>query len=315
MGATYMDFGTGTFHVDGDDPLTQEQVDEIWHHLPTTGAGWIEKKRPGKPAHFYVQQWDGAKVFDLGPVEHGVKGVSYDVQHGKKKPKHATKKKAVKARRAHAAKKSPRELQRDIDEALAKRDVDDVVVKPRAVPDITLRPAADDTYAVLPVAATDAIRMRLRRAGIGHFLGFDPKSAADRAEIERRIAEHVGKDLTVAWDRRRASRSHATKSDASGFSSPRIPSFAEQVDLTKKVQAQLPTVIEVGGRKFRVTRNHNELRFFEQYPKYGAPGDSAHVQILREDVATAPVLPMQYQDRKLAARFVDIVKATLKQIP
>jgi hypothetical protein len=317
MGATYMDFSTGTFHVDGDDPLTQDQVDSIWYHLGTTGAGWVERGR------FYVQQYDGAKVFDLGPVAAGVKGVSQVTRFGGKKPSHmqgfgkkshATKKKAVRPRRAHATKKSPRDLQRDIDEVLAKRDIDDTLVKPRAEPDIILRPAADETFAVTPVAATDAVRLRLRRAGINHFLGFDPKSATDRAEIERRIADRVGNDLTIAWDRRRASRSHATKASGSGSSSPRIPSLAEQIELAKKVQAQLPAVIEVGGRKFRVTRNHNELRFFEQYPRYGAPGDSAHVQILREDVATAPVLPMAYQDRKLAAKFLDIVRATLRSV-
>lgn len=64
---------------------------------------------------------------------------------------------------------------------------------------ITLRPATDGTYAVASNGTTPEATARLRRAGIGHFLGFDPKSPADRAEIERRIAEHVGADLAVAW--------------------------------------------------------------------------------------------------------------------
>lgn len=117
MGATYVNFGTGTFHVDGDDPLTQDQVDEVWYRLPTTGAGWVEK------GHYFVQQYDGAKVFDLGPVAAGVKDVSDKTQqsgytHGHKR-QHATKKKAVKARRVHAKKKSPVQLQREIDAVLA----------------------------------------------------------------------------------------------------------------------------------------------------------------------------------------------------
>lgn len=65
--------------------------------------------------------------------------------------------------------------------------------------DVTLTPATDGTYASLARGRTDEITARLRRAGLGWFLGFDPKSAADRAEVERRIAEHAGADLTVSW--------------------------------------------------------------------------------------------------------------------
>jgi len=107
MGSTYMDFGTGTFHVDGDGPLTQDQVDSVWRKLPTTGAGWIERGR------LLVQQWDGAKVFDLGLVERGVKGVSdaarmkgYGVRGGGG------------AEGGGGSKKSPAQLQREIDDAL-----------------------------------------------------------------------------------------------------------------------------------------------------------------------------------------------------
>lgn len=66
--------------------------------------------------------------------------------------------------------------------------------------DVVLTPAADGTYAIAAYGATGEVTRRLRRAGIGHFLGFDPKSATDRAEVERRIAEHAGADLTVAWE-------------------------------------------------------------------------------------------------------------------
>lgn len=65
--------------------------------------------------------------------------------------------------------------------------------------DIILRPADDGTYAIASESSTPEAHARLRRAGLGHFLGFDPKSAADRAEVERRIAEHAGADLSVAW--------------------------------------------------------------------------------------------------------------------
>ena len=76
MGTTYMDFGSGVFHVDGDAPLTQAQVDSVWRNLPTTGASWIER------GHLFVQQFDGAKAFNLGPVAPGVKGVSHKVRLG-----------------------------------------------------------------------------------------------------------------------------------------------------------------------------------------------------------------------------------------
>ena len=99
MGTTYMDFGTGVFHVDGDAPLTQAQVDSVWRHLPTTGASWVERGR------LFAQQSDGAPAFNLGPVERGVKGVSADVRRN-----HATKKKPT----------APSQLDREIAEALSK---------------------------------------------------------------------------------------------------------------------------------------------------------------------------------------------------
>lgn len=89
MGTTYMDFSTGSFHVDGDAPLTQAQVDSVWRHLPTTGASWVER------GHLFVQQFDGAKAFDLGPVERGVKGTSDKARFGWHSTHH------------HATKKSP----------------------------------------------------------------------------------------------------------------------------------------------------------------------------------------------------------------
>ena len=110
-----MDFGSGVFHVDGDAPLTQEQVDAVWLHLPATGASWVER------GHLFVQQHDGATAFNLGPVEPGIKGVSDSIRlHGKagvKKSKthHSTRK----AQRHHATKKSPAQLDREIAEALA----------------------------------------------------------------------------------------------------------------------------------------------------------------------------------------------------
>lgn len=64
---------------------------------------------------------------------------------------------------------------------------------------VILKPADDGTYAIASHGATPEVNARLRRAGIGHFLGFDPKSADDRAEVERRIAVYVGADLAVTW--------------------------------------------------------------------------------------------------------------------
>jgi hypothetical protein len=84
MGTTYMDFGTGVFHVDGDAPLTQSQVDSVWRHLPTTGASWVER------GQLFVQQSDGATAFNLGTVARGVKGVSDKVRLGGHTRQHAT---------------------------------------------------------------------------------------------------------------------------------------------------------------------------------------------------------------------------------
>lgn len=67
------------------------------------------------------------------------------------------------------------------------------------MPDIILSPEVDGTYAIASRGTTPEANTRLRRAGIGHFLGFDPKSIADRAEVVRRIAEYAGADLTVVW--------------------------------------------------------------------------------------------------------------------
>jgi len=77
MGATYMDFGSGSFYADGDGPLTQEQVDSVWRNLPTTGASWVDRGR------LYAQQFDGARAFDLGPVAPGVKVRGFDVARSK----------------------------------------------------------------------------------------------------------------------------------------------------------------------------------------------------------------------------------------
>jgi hypothetical protein len=115
MGTTYMDFGTGSFHVDGDAPLTQDQVDSVWLHLPTTGASWVEK------GQLFAQQRDGAIAFNLGPVEPGISGVSAAVRlHGKAGVKKSKAHHSTRKARHHATKKkSPAQLQREIDAALA----------------------------------------------------------------------------------------------------------------------------------------------------------------------------------------------------
>ncbi len=71
--------------------------------------------------------------------------------------------------------------------------------------DVTLTPDADGTYTVLARATSpnatrrETVRRRLVAANFSWFLGFDPKSPADRAEVERRIGEFAGTDITIAW--------------------------------------------------------------------------------------------------------------------
>lgn len=105
-----MNFSTGVFHVEGDGPLTQAQVDSVWRYLPTTGASWIEH------GNLFVQQFDGATAFNLGPVERGVKGVSAKVRV--RRGGHAKK-------RQHATKKSAAQLDAEIAEILRRYPFDD----------------------------------------------------------------------------------------------------------------------------------------------------------------------------------------------
>lgn len=61
--STWYSFESGVLFADGDGPLSQAQIDSIWHMLPTTGASWIER------GSLYVQDRDGGTVVCLGPVE------------------------------------------------------------------------------------------------------------------------------------------------------------------------------------------------------------------------------------------------------
>lgn len=62
----YVDFAKPEFVCDVNGPLKQPQVTSVWYTLPTTGAAWIERGR------LLAQQYEGARVFDLGPVADGV---------------------------------------------------------------------------------------------------------------------------------------------------------------------------------------------------------------------------------------------------
>lgn len=70
--------------------------------------------------------------------------------------------------------------------------------------DVTLTPATDGTYAIATLGRTDEITRRLRRAGIGHMLGWDPKSPAERAAVEGRI--RVGGGCVSVFDRAEVDR-------------------------------------------------------------------------------------------------------------
>jgi hypothetical protein len=59
-------FDSRTLYVEGEGPLSQEQVSSIWNCLPTTGCARIER---GK---LFIQQRDGAEIL-LGDVAAGVR--------------------------------------------------------------------------------------------------------------------------------------------------------------------------------------------------------------------------------------------------
>lgn len=67
--------------------------------------------------------------------------------------------------------------------------------------DITLTPDSSQMHPIkIDVrASTLRAQARLREVRIFHFTGFDPRDAADRAEVERRIWRYIDPDFTVEW--------------------------------------------------------------------------------------------------------------------
>lgn len=90
-----------------------------------------------------------------------------------------------------------------------------------------------------------------------------------------------------------------------------IPTVAQQVELATRAHANIGSHVELDGRRFRVVRFHYEIRFFGVAKFQGENGPDAHVAVLRSDVVVPQTLPCEYQDRKLAARCAEIVRAAL----
>lgn len=90
-----------------------------------------------------------------------------------------------------------------------------------------------------------------------------------------------------------------------------LPSLAEQTALAAEVLKFIGPAVKFDDRWFRVVQFSNELRFFEQNARWGGPGRSAHVQILRADLVKAAILPGGCQDRVLDNWCVRVTRAAL----
>jgi hypothetical protein len=90
-----------------------------------------------------------------------------------------------------------------------------------------------------------------------------------------------------------------------------IPTLAEQMELAAHALANLAGELEIDGRRYRVVQIHNEIRFFGRSKFQGEIAPSAHIAVLRSDLAKAQTLPCEYQDKRLAARCEQIVTAAL----
>lgn len=67
--------------------------------------------------------------------------------------------------------------------------------------DITLIPDSSQMHPIKIDVRGSTLRAqaRLREVKIYHFSGFDPRDAADRAEVEHRIRRYLDSDFTVEW--------------------------------------------------------------------------------------------------------------------
>lgn len=91
-----------------------------------------------------------------------------------------------------------------------------------------------------------------------------------------------------------------------------IPSFQQQADLAERVLKVIGRSIEIDGRRFSVSRNGYDIRFYGR-PKFsGEIPPDAHIQVLRKDLATIATLPREYRDRRLEDHAVSLVRHVLK---
>lgn len=90
-----------------------------------------------------------------------------------------------------------------------------------------------------------------------------------------------------------------------------IPSYQEQADLAERVHGVIGRSIDIDGRRYGVSRHGNDIRFNGRSKFQGEIGPSAHIEILRADLAKIGILPGGYRDRKLEDRALGIVRAVL----
>jgi hypothetical protein len=86
------------------------------------------------------------------------------------------------------------------------------------------------------------------------------------------------------------------------------------VELATRAHAVIGNFVEIDGRRYRVTRNHYDLRFHGQSRFAGDNPPYAIVDVLRDDLARAATLPCGFPDRVLAAECEQIVSAALASI-
>lgn len=88
----------------------------------------------------------------------------------------------------------------------------------------------------------------------------------------------------------------------------------QQTEIAIAVHGKIGNEIYIAGDKFSVNRWANEIRFSERPRNVGQVALSAHVTVIRADLAKSQILPVAFQSQELGAKCASIVMAALATI-